>query len=100
MSQVPPVGDSTTIPVDNSSSQSTPSEGLDGDFANDLTDYIDRIDQLQIEADIEASKLAHGDGNLHETAIAFEKADVALRLAMKIRNKAVDAYQEVMRMPV
>ena len=44
--------------------------------------------------------VALGGGNLHETALALEKADVALRVLSKVRNKVVEAYQEVMRMGV
>ena len=44
--------------------------------------------------------LAGGEGNLHETMLALEKADVSMRVAMKVRNKILDAYNEVMRMPV
>ena len=36
----------------------------------------------------------------HRPVVAMEKADVAMRLAMKVRNKAVDAYQEIMRMSI
>jgi flagellar hook-basal body complex protein FliE len=32
--------------------------------------------------------------------LALEKADVAMKVAMKVRNKFLDAYNEVMRMPV
>jgi flagellar hook-basal body complex protein FliE len=71
-----------------------------GSFASTLQDALQSVDRLQVEADREATKSALGAGNLHETALALEKADVAMRAAMKIRNKLVEAYQEVMRMPV
>ena len=69
-------------------------------FSTSLGDAIDNVNNLQVEADIETSKLAHGEGNIHETALAFEQADISLRLAMKVRNKAVETYQEIMRMHV
>lgn len=69
-------------------------------FADALGDAIQRVDALQTEADRQAGEVASGGGNLHETALALEKADVALRVASKVRNKLVEAYQEVMRMPV
>ena len=75
-------------------------EGGAVDFSSSLNSAIDRVNNLQVEADIEVSKLAHGNGNIHESAIAFEQADVTMRLAMKVRNKAIEAYQEVMRMPI
>ncbi len=69
-------------------------------FAEVLGSAIGQVDALQGQADAESEKLALGGGNLHETALALEKADVALKVAMKVRNKLVDAYQEIMRMSV
>ena len=71
-----------------------------GGFESELGKAISAVDQLQTQADAEAEKVALGGGNLHETALALEKADVAMRLATKVRNKLVEAYQEVMRMSV
>jgi flagellar hook-basal body complex protein FliE len=69
-------------------------------FADELGRAVGQVDALQVEADRQANEIAMGGGNLHEAAIALEKADVALRLMSKVRNKIVDAYQEVMRMGV
>jgi flagellar hook-basal body complex protein FliE len=69
-------------------------------FADLLGTAIGKVDALQTQADAESEKLALGGGNLHETALALEKADVALRVLSKVRNKVVEAYQEVMRMGV
>jgi flagellar hook-basal body complex protein FliE len=38
--------------------------------------------------------------NVADVMLASEKADIALRLMMQVRNKMIDAYQEVMRMQV
>ena len=69
-------------------------------FTDALADAVKEVDALQTGADQESSKLAEGGGNLHETALALEKADIAMRVAVKVRNKLVDAYNDVMRMPV
>jgi flagellar hook-basal body complex protein FliE len=71
-----------------------------GGFAQALGEAIAKVDALQTGADAEATRSALGAGNLHETALALEKADVSMRVLTKIRNKIVDAYQEVMRMNV
>jgi flagellar hook-basal body complex protein FliE len=73
--------------------------GVDG-FGEVLGKAIGQADRLQLDADAEAGKQALGAGNLHETALALEKADVAMRVLTKVRNKVVEAYQEVMRMGV
>ena len=72
----------------------------DSGFGKQLGGAIKQLDQLHVEADTQADAIANGGGNLHEVALAFEKADVAMRLATKVRNKLVEAYNEVMRMSV
>jgi flagellar hook-basal body complex protein FliE len=69
-------------------------------FGQQLGQAIDSLDKLQLDADGQANAVANGGGNLHEVALAFEKADVAMRLATKVRNKLVEAYTEIMRMSV
>jgi len=71
-----------------------------GSFAETLGDALQKVDGMQVEADQQAEKVALGGGNLHEMSLALEKADVSMRLAMKVRNKMLDAYQEIMRMSV
>ena len=77
-----------------------PRAGEGSTFGDALSKAISTVDGLQTSADAQADQLALGAGNLHETALALEKADVAMRLATKVRNKLVDAYQEIMRMSV
>ena len=69
-------------------------------FADALGNAVANVDRLQGEADASADQVALGAGNLHETALAFEKADIALRVAVKVRNKLVETYQDIMRMSV
>ena len=38
--------------------------------------------------------------NIHETMIALNKADIAFRMTLQVRNKLVEAYQEIIRMQV
>jgi flagellar hook-basal body complex protein FliE len=69
-------------------------------FADALGQAVGQVDALHVAADRDASRVALGGGNLHETALALEKADLALRVAVKVRNKLVEAYQDIMRMNV
>jgi flagellar hook-basal body complex protein FliE len=45
-------------------------------------------------------KVAQGEEDIHNAFIALEKADLALGIAVQVRNKVVEAYQEIMRMQV
>ena len=59
------------------------------------------MNDLQQKADQAIQQLVgEGKGDLQETMIALEKADVSFRLMMQIRNKVLEAYQEIMRMQV
>jgi len=70
-------------------------------FGDILTTMLADTNQQQQTAD-QAIQQLHGGGekNLHETMIAMEKADISLRYAIQVRNKAIDAYQEIMRMQI
>lgn len=69
-------------------------------FGSELGKAIGEIDKIQNVADTQADAVARGAGNIHEMALALEKADVAMRLAMRVRNKLVDTYNEIMRMGI
>lgn len=70
-------------------------------FADTLSESLDKVNDLQKEADKAIEDFATGKTrNIHETMIAVNKADLAFRLTMQVRNKIVEAYQEVMRTQV
>lgn len=63
--------------------------------------FLDSVNSLQLQAEALKQELATGgDVELHEVMVATEKASLGVELTMQIRNKLVDAYQEVMRMSV
>ena len=70
-------------------------------FADTLKASIDNVNQLQKASDKGAQDLATGrTDNVADVMIAAEKADIALRVMVQVRNKIVDAYQEIMKMQV
>ena len=70
-------------------------------FGQMLTGSMDRVNQLQKEADVNIDNLANGKHtDIHQTMIAVEKASVSFELLMQIRNKLIAAYDKIMRMPV
>ena len=73
-------------------------------FSNLLSPFkqgLDQVNSLQANAKHMAEEAAlGGDVDLHDVMIAGEKASVAMQLTLQIRNKMVEAYQEVMRMQV
>lgn len=72
-----------------------------GGFGDVLSKAVQEVNQLQKQADNAAEGLISGrEANLHGTLVALEKADVSFKLMMKVRDKIVDAYREVMKMSV
>ena len=72
-----------------------------GSFADVLQSSLGEVNQMQQKADAAITALATGEKvSLHETMIAMEQADVSFRLMMQVRNKIVEAYQEILRMQV
>ena len=63
--------------------------------------FIGSVNELQKSSDKAIQNLATGrTDNIAEVMIASEKADIALRLMVQVRNKIIDAYQEIMKMQV
>ena len=75
--------------------------GAGESFTNVLGNALAQVNQLQNQAASSITALATGDKtSLHDTMIAMEQADVSFRLMMQVRNKIVEAYQEIMRMQI
>ena len=70
-------------------------------FGKVLEDSLAQVNALQHEADTAIQGLATGaSGTLHDTMLAIQKAELSFKLMMQVRNKIVEAYQEVLRMQV
>lgn len=70
-------------------------------FGTVLKNSIQEITRLQAKADQAIAKVElENSGSIHEAMIALEKADISFRAMMQVRNKIIEAYQEVMRMQV
>lgn len=70
-------------------------------FADHLKENIQEVNQKQVVSDKMSMELATGkSGNIHETMISATQAELAFNLMVQLRNKALEAYTEVMRMPV
>ena len=88
-------------PAEVTPSTQGPSTAEGTSFAKVLKESISEVNRLQAKADESITALATGGTtNLHETMIAMEQASVSFKLMMQVRNKIVEAYQEVLRMQV
>lgn len=70
-------------------------------FANTLKEAIDKVNDYQVQSDTLTNKLIQGENvELHDVMIAAQKANITLNATVEIRNKVIEAYQEIMRMTV
>ena len=97
--------DNKSMKINDGSSQvgslgsSSPASGKS--FADTLQDAVGKVNEMQLTAEKGAQDLATGrTDNIADVMIMTEKADIALKLMMQVRNKIIDAYQEVMKMQV
>ena len=70
-------------------------------FGEFLTESLQKVNDLQMDADAATVQIAEGgETGIQEAMVAIEKADVAFKLMMEVRQKILDAYQEIIRMQV
>ena len=70
-------------------------------FADTLNQAISDVNDLQVQSDRKVQELATGKtDDVASVMITAEKADIALRAMVQVRNKIIDAYQEIMKMQV
>lgn len=87
------------IPV-NQTDQNAPAENK-SNFACFLKNEISKVDALLKNADAASIELATGQTqDLHTVMVALEKANLSLGLTIEVRNKVLDAYNQIMRMQI
>lgn len=70
-------------------------------FMDTLKSVVQDVNNLQLEAKSMEEAFVRGElEDLHQVTIAQEKARIALELMLEIRNKLLEGYQEIMRMPM
>ena len=85
----------------NSSTPETQKNNVGKGFSALLKDKLSQADALQKEADKLTEKFVVGEPvEMHQVMLAMEKADIALREMVEIRNKLIEAYKEVSHMQV
>jgi flagellar hook-basal body complex protein FliE len=78
----------------------TPDAGVGQTFGESLMNLVENVEKSGGEANLAVSNMLDKSGDVHDAMIALQRAEMTLQLTVQIRNKLVQAYQEVMRMPV
>lgn len=70
-------------------------------FGEVLKKAIDRVAEVQQQADAAVESFAAGEPvDIATLMVAVERANLTMQLAIQVRNKVLEAYQEIIRMPV
>ncbi|MCB2214698.1 flagellar hook-basal body complex protein FliE [Desulfofustis glycolicus] len=96
---LPPAGANTALPINRIDGEAITASR--NDFTSFLENSIDQVNQAMSRGDRSIEMLHSGQAqSLHEVMIAVEEADISLRMFVQIRNKALQAYEEIMRMQI
>jgi flagellar hook-basal body complex protein FliE len=100
-----PISASTSVPrvrLDSLPSAAPKSAEADKSSFNGLVEgLVNKINSPHVEAEIELAKLASGTSDsVHSAVLSMVKADMSFRMALEVRNRLTEAYQEIMRMQI
>lgn len=80
------------------SNLTTPTEQPGEKFSAFLENAINEVNQDQLQAEKSVQDYVSGkETNLHNTLLSLEKADLSFKMMMQVRNKLMEAYQQIMR---
>ncbi len=89
---------SSLLNVLNTTGSST-TENTGTNFSDFLKDTIGQVEDVQTKNDVNSLQLLSGQStDIHTSLITAQKAELTFNLAVQVRNKVIDAYNEVMRM--
>ena len=93
---VPPIG--PVGPVTPTAGTTAPTKSS---FAEAIGNALEGVSAAEGKADLLAQDIAAGgDTPVHELMVAMSEASLSLEMLVQVRNRALEAYQEIMRMQV
>lgn len=72
----------------------------EGDFGSSLNAMLSSVESTAGEANAAVSGMLDGTGDVHTAMLALHRAEVSMQFTVQVRNKLVQAYQDMMRMPI
>jgi flagellar hook-basal body complex protein FliE len=76
------------------------SGGVGKSFGESLMSLVESVEQTGADANSAVTNMLDKSGDVHDAMIALQRAEMSLQLTVQIRNKLVNAYQDIMRMPI
>jgi flagellar hook-basal body complex protein FliE len=71
-----------------------------GDFGSLVGRLVEGLEQGEAEANAAVDAMVNKTGDVHDAMIALQRSELSLQLVVQVRNKLVQAYQDIMRMPI
>ncbi len=88
-------------PLPLQAANTNPIEKAGSDFSKMIQSSINQTVEAEAQSEKAIEGLQSGEAkNIHEVMISVEKADISLKMLVQFRNKALQAYEEVMRMQI
>jgi flagellar hook-basal body complex protein FliE len=69
-------------------------------FGESLGRLVEAVEASGADANAAVTRMVEGQGDVPEAMIALQRADLTFQFAVQVRNKLVQAYQDIMRMPI
>ncbi|WP_297193037.1 flagellar hook-basal body complex protein FliE [uncultured Campylobacter sp.] len=86
------------INTNNTTAKNQNTQNIGDEFANLLKKSINDLDATQKQGEAAMTDIATGEvKNLHQAAIAINKAESSMKFMLEVRNKAINAYKEISR---
>jgi flagellar hook-basal body complex protein FliE len=92
------IGAANPISVPGASSSGVAADG--GDFGSSLAALLESVESSATDANSAVAAMTDGSGDVHTAMLALQKAEISMQLTVQVRNKLVQAYQDLMRMPI
>lgn len=70
------------------------------EFGRSLSALLETVESSAGEANEAVAAMTDGSGDVHTAMLALHRAEVSMQLTVQVRNKLVQAYQDLMRMPI
>lgn len=95
LNEIESLGNLSNLQKDNNT------EEKNKNFGQMLMETLNNVNKLQVDADEIATDFVTGEvDDVHKVMIAAEEAKLSLQLMVQVRNKAVEAYEEISRMQI
>lgn len=99
---IPPIGAANGLEILQAPMRNTVplNEAPAMDFGQWMTEQLTQVNEQIGVAEQSLTRLATGEGNLHQVMLDLEKARTAFQVTLQVRNKLIEGYQEILRMQV